>query len=279
MSRPPHRPSRHDETLARADMALRMGQLYEAEQIAASVLKADKNHLIAATILGHALLAQGRHDDAIPVIERAARRHPDPAVQTLLASALAAAGRRDDALVQLEAITGKGVVFPQAYREHANQLAALDRITDAIDVAARGAALCPEAVELSLILASLHLRRNDRPAARSVLLEARDASPGRADVLAEMARVMILDGDYAEAADTCRHALALQPDNAMTRANLAACQLELGQREAGEASLRAATQGRPQMVGRAIHALAASSHGRFFIKPSDVVKFLRNEKR
>ncbi len=61
----------------------------------------------------------------------------------------------------------------------------------------------------------------------------------------------------------------------MTRNNLGLCLLEMGQREAGEASLRAATRGDPQMAGRALTSLAAASHGRFFLRPSAAVKFLR----
>jgi hypothetical protein len=60
----------------------------------------------------------------------------------------------------------------------------------------------------------------------------------------------------------------------MTRNSLAVCQLELGERETGEANLRAATRDAPQMVGLAIASLASASHGRFFLRPSTVAKFL-----
>jgi hypothetical protein len=52
----------------------------------------------------------------------------------------------------------------------------------------------------------------------------------------------------------------------------------MGERDAGEASLRAATGGDPHMTGQAITSLAASSHGRFFLRPSAVAKFLRVQK-
>jgi len=100
------------------------------------------------------------------------------------------------------------------------------------------------------------------------------ASPGRRDVQAALARVMVFDGEYAAAADIYRHVLALQPDDAMTRIDLGMCQLELADRNAGEASLRAAARGRPEMIGRAMHSLASASHGRFFFRPSAAVKFL-----
>jgi predicted TPR repeat methyltransferase len=86
---------------------------------------------------------------------------------------------------------------------------------------------------------------------------------------------MLLDGEYAAAAETYRRVLALRPDDAMARADLGRCLLEMGDRDAGEASIRTATGGGPHMVGRAIASLAASSHGRFFLRPSAATKFLR----
>ena len=91
----------------------------------------------------------------------------------------------------------------------------------------------------------------------------------------ELGRVLLLDGEYASAADAYRHALAHRPDDALTRADLAACLLEMGDRDAGEANLRSAFRGRPHMLGRTTYALVASSHGRFFFRPSAVVKFLQ----
>jgi hypothetical protein len=39
--------------------------------------------------------------------------------------------------------------------------------------------------------------------------------------------------------------------------------------------LRAAARAAPQIAGQAITSLAASSHGRFFLRPSAAAKFLR----
>jgi tetratricopeptide (TPR) repeat protein len=90
-----------------------------------------------------------------------------------------------------------------------------------------------------------------------------------------LARVLVQDGEYASAADAYRQALAHRPDDAFARADLAACFLEMGDRDAGEASLRSAFRSGTHLLGRTTHALAASSHGRFFFRPSAVVKFLQ----
>jgi len=136
--------------------------------------------------------------------------------------------------------------------------------------------LAPESIDLQLDLARLHLQLNDRAKAREILTKARDAAAGHLDILKELARVLLLDGEYAFAADAYRHALAHRPDDAFTRADLAACLLEMGDRDAGEATLRLAFRGGPHMLGRTNHALIASSHGRFFFRPSAVVKFLKS---
>jgi tetratricopeptide (TPR) repeat protein len=278
MSKPPHlSPAKRnaaDAALERATLALQMGRPGEAERLAEGVLRANRSSSAAAVILGQALLTQNRPAEAITPLERAARRSDDPKIETLLAAALAAAGRRDEALDQLRQTTARQQAFPPAFREYAGQLAKAGRLGEAIAVAEAGLQLTPDAVELQVDLGRLYLSRNDRVRARSMLLQALAATPGRRDIQTVLARVMVFDGEYAAAADIYRHALALQPDDAMTRVDLGMCQLELADRSAGEASLRAATRGRPEMLGRAMNSLASASHGRFFFRPSAAVKFL-----
>jgi tetratricopeptide (TPR) repeat protein len=263
-----------DAALERATLALQMGRPGEAERLAEDVLRANRSSSPAAVILGQALLIQNRPAEAITPLERAARRNDDPKIETLLAAALAASGRRDEALDQLRQTTARQQPFLPAFREYADQLAKAGRLGEAIAVAEAGLQLTPDVVELQVDLGRLYLSRNDRVRARSMLLQALAAAPGRRDIQAVLARVMVFDGEYAAAADIYRHALALQPDDAMARVDLGMCQLELADRSAGEASLRAATRGRPEMLGRAIHSLASASHGRFFFRPSAAAKFL-----
>lgn len=273
---PPSPPKRNaaDAALDRAALALQMGNPGEAERLADGVLRANRSHSGAAVILGQALLMQNRPLEAITPLERAARRSDDPKIETLLAAALAAGGRRDEALEQLRQTTGRRPPFPPAFREYADQLAKAGRADEAVAVLETGLQLTPDVIELMVDLGRLYLGRNDRARARSMFQQARAAAPGRRDIEAVLARAMVFDGEYAAAADIYRHALALQPDDAMTRVDLGMCQLELADRNAGEASLRAATRGRPEMLGRAMNALASASHGRFFFRPSAAVKFL-----
>lgn len=263
------------QLLERAALALRMGQFTDAEQLAAEVLKASRTDTAAISILARALLAQNRGGEAIASLEKAARRSGDAGLEILLGAALGSAGRREEAIALLRRTAARRPPLAPAFQELAGQLAKAARFEEAIGELESGLALLPGSVDLQLDVARLHLHRNERGKARAILGAARDAAPGRPDVLTEMARVLLLDGDYAAAADVCRQALALCPDDALTRANLAACLLEMGEREAGETNLRLALRGRPQMLGRTTYALVNSSHGRFFFRQSAFAKFLQ----
>ena len=107
------------------------------------------------------------------------------------------------------------------------------------------------------------------------MLRALKLAPERPDLLSALAQVMLLDGEYASAAETFRRIVALRPGDAVARAELGRCQLEMGERDAGEANIRMATQERPELFGRAVMSLAIASRGRFFLRPSAATKFLR----
>ena len=255
-----------------------MGQFAEAERLAAEVLRGSRTDAAAVSILARALISQNRGDEAVAPLERAARRSGDATLETLLGAALGSAGRRKEAIDQLRRTAERRPPFLPAFQELAGQLARDGRFEEGIGVIEVGLALAPQSVDLQLDLARLHLQHNQRAKARAILLASHEAAPGRADILQVLAKVLLLDGEYASAADACRRALALRPDDAMTRADLAACLLEMGDREAGEASLRSAVRGRPQMLGRATYALVHSSHGRFFFRQSAAAKFLQGDK-
>jgi tetratricopeptide (TPR) repeat protein len=265
------------QLLERAALALRTRQFAEAEQLAAEVLRGSRTDAAAALILAQALLALDRAEEAIVPLEKAVRRNGDAGIETLLGAALGGAGRRAEAIEQLRRTTARRPPFLPAFQELAGQLAKAGRLDEAVAVVESGLALTPEAIELQLDLARLHLQHNDRRKAREILSKARDAAPGRPEIWTALGRVLLLDGEYASAADAYRHALAHRPDDAMTRADLGACLLEMGERDAGEASLRSALRGGPQMFGRTAYALSASSHGRFFFRPSAAAKFLQGE--
>jgi Flp pilus assembly protein TadD len=249
-----------------------------AERLATGVLKSNRRNTLAAQILGRALLMQNRAAEAIDPLERSSRHSNDPAIETLLAGALAAAGRSDEALDRLRRTTARRPAFPPAFLEHATQLRKLGRFGEAIVVLESGLALAPDTADLRMALGHLHVECNDRAKARAMFLQVLAVAPERHDILMAVARVTAFDGDYAAAADLYRRALRARPDDAAARNSLGMCQLELGERDAGETSLRAALRAAPQMEGQIVTSLASASHGRFFLRPSAAAKFLRAEK-
>jgi Flp pilus assembly protein TadD len=265
-----------DQALQQASLALRMQQFDRAKQLATDILK-KRTDRSAVLILAHALIAQNRQGEAIVPLERAARRSSDAEIETLLGAALCGSRRSADGIEQLRRTAARRPPYLPAFQELAGQLAKAGQLNEAIRTIEDGLALAAESIDLKVDLGRLLLQNNDRAKARDILIVARDAAPGRPDILTELARTLLFDGEYAAAADTFRHALALRPEDALARANLAACLLEMGERDGGEAALRSVLRGRPHMLGRAAYALSASSHGRFFFRPSAVAKFLGRE--
>lgn len=272
--KPPSFSNAHDETLQRAAFVL-MQNPGETVRLTSGVLAADRRNLKAAVLMGHALLLMNRSEEAVAPLQAAARRSGDPAAETLLAAALGRTGRRKEALAQLGQTMARRPPFAPAFLEQAGQLDASGQTSEALSALEGATVLMPAVIDLQLALARLHIGRNDRVAARAILTKAHDAAPGRHDILGELARVLLLDGEYAAAADLWRRALALQPNDAMMRANYAVCLLEMGDRSGGETNLRHATRGRPDMIGRAVTSLASASHGRLFLCLSAAVKFLQ----
>ncbi|WP_128929411.1 tetratricopeptide repeat protein [Bradyrhizobium guangxiense] len=265
------------QLLQQAFLALRARQFDIACRLAGEALKSNRTDRNAVLILAHALLGLERAEEAIAPLEKAARQGNDPEIETLLGHALCRARRATDGIAQLRRTAARHPAYLPACQELAGQLANAGDIGEAIGIIENAVTRAPANIDLQLDLGRLHVRNNDRTSARAVLAAARAAAPGRTDILTELAGVEFLDGAYKDAAETYRHALGLRPDDAPSRANLAMCLLEMGERNRGEAALRAVLRGRPHMLSRAAFALAASSHGRFFFRPSAAAKFLERE--
>ena len=139
----PHdRPSTIQEALERAALALRAQRFEEAEHLAADVVKSNRGNVLAAQLLGQALLLQARPEAAIEPLRSAARRSQDPTIETLLARAFTDAGRDDEALVcSCIRRRSAGPVYPLAFVELGDLLRKLGRLDgEALEVFERGLA-------------------------------------------------------------------------------------------------------------------------------------------
>lgn len=260
--------------LAKALLALQMQQLEEAEQLASQVLKSDRGNTLAAEILGRALLAQNRLDDAIVHLTKFARRTDDPSIETLLAGMLAAVGRRDEALDQLRRAVARRPHYIPAFAELALQLRKSGQLDEAMSVTESGLTFEPQSADLQLALGYVLADRNERIRARAVFAKVHAAEPTHHDALLALAAAVIWDGDYGRAADLYRRALAIKPLDD-TRIRLGKCLLELRQREEAEALFRTATHGLSKFAAPSVIAMVSASHGRIFLQPSSALDFLR----
>lgn len=266
------------QALQEAIHALRARQFPRAEHLAISILRTSKTDRTALLVLAQALLAQQRASEAVAPLEQAVLRGSDPELEMLLGAALCDSRRAAEGIAQLRRTAARRPPFLPAFQELAGRLAKSGQAGEAIGVIEEALALSPASVDLKLDLARLCLQANQRARALANLVAAREAAPGRPDILIELAGAQFLDGAYAEAAGTFRHALGLRPEDIQTRARLAMCLLELGDRDGAEAALRTVVRGRPHLVTRAAYTLAISSHGRFFFRPSAAAKFLQADR-
>ena len=85
-------------------------------------------------------------------------------------------------------------------------------------------------------------------------------------------------GESEAAADYFRRYLADRPNDSGAWLNLGHCLLELGQRDAGYECFRTAARGDAKRYGIALSSLAASSRGRFWLKPSAAAQYFRDRK-
>ncbi|MHC2334304.1 tetratricopeptide repeat protein [Bradyrhizobium sp. USDA 4454] len=216
------------QALQQGALALRAQQFAQAEQIATNILKSNRTDRHAALLLAHALMGQKRGDEAIAPLERVARRGEDGEVETFLGALLCGAGRVPEGMAQLRRTAARRPPYLPSFRELAGQLAKTGEHDAAISTIEAALALAPDSVDLKYDLGRLLRDASQIERAVSILTAAHRAAPERPDVLSDLGRVLILHGDYAAAADALRRALALYPDDRLTRAHLATSLFEQG---------------------------------------------------
>jgi tetratricopeptide (TPR) repeat protein len=87
---------------------LQRGQLTNANRMADASLQHVPDYAAALLVRGRTELAQGRTDDAVRTLERAARLHPIPEYQWTLADALRLQQRIDEAVAIEKQLTNQG---------------------------------------------------------------------------------------------------------------------------------------------------------------------------
>jgi tetratricopeptide (TPR) repeat protein len=270
-------PSPRNEALEQAKFALDTGRPSDAERIAADLLKANAGNREAAKLLGYALIMQKRVDEAVAVLERAARGSHDAELETQLAIALQRVGRMDDALQSLSRAVKRKPPFPAAFFEFGPLLTSLQRYDEAIDVLKRGVAAAPMMPDMLVKLGDAYAAKNDRKDAADCYRRALALNPDHRAATNSLGLMMIHDRNFAAGADLFRALINADPANANARINLASCLLGLGQDDIAYACLRAANERGAQFYGRSLRVLVTSNRGRFWLRPSAAANFLKGK--
>ncbi len=168
--------------LARARALGRLGRAREALGDAASAVLLAPRDEAARILLGQALLASDRHDEAISVLGEVWREAPEEAGGALrLADAMMRAGRHD-ATAELLAFLLDGLLLPEASRRLALGLRAQNALLRgqpqaALEAANAGLAALGHDATLHSIAAHALIKLGQRPQARGHLMQAHRLAP------------------------------------------------------------------------------------------------------
>jgi tetratricopeptide (TPR) repeat protein len=259
--------------LQRARVALNSNRPQDAERIADEILKLDPRNGAALQVHGCALLMQKRAGEALAPLQAAAQSLRDAETDTLLAMALRQSGRADEALSRLRRATKRRPPYAPAFHEFGYLLMSLERYDDAIAALRRGLEIAPMMPQLSVQLGEVFLRYRSYAEAKAAFARALEIAPQSVDALFGIAKAHQSLGEPAAAADYYRRCLLLTPDEAACWLNLGHCLLQLREIEAGYDCFRTAAGGDPKRYGKALTSLAASGHGRLWLKQSAAARF------
>jgi Flp pilus assembly protein TadD len=274
---PSERQRAQAEALQRAQRAIQNDRPTDAERLAADILKANSGHLEATKLLGYALLMQGRAEEAIDPLEKAARTGRDPEVETQLAIALRQAGDPNKALTWLKRAVKRTPPFPAAFHELGFVLHSVGRSGEAVEALRQGLAVAPMMTEMAIQLGFVCYAINDRANAGAAFAHALSVNPAHPEAIQGLGTILMDQGNFAQATELFRRALSSNPDDTLARIALGKCQLELGDTEAGLACMRAAGARGSEFYGKVIAALLSSGHSRFWLRPSAAAKFLKGD--
>jgi tetratricopeptide (TPR) repeat protein len=265
-----------DDRLAQAMSALDDERPEDAERMAAELLKADPHHAGALYVLGCALTLQRRAGEAIAPLEAASGDHDNPECDTVLAIALCRVGRHEDAVGRLKLTIKRYPAYAVAFNELGYLLVLMGRYDEAADILTQGLQIAPTMPQLSIQLGYAELSRRNCANAKIAFGRALDISPHSHDALFGMAKAHQELGENEAAADYFRRYLTDRPNDSGAWLNLGHCLLELGQLEPGYECFRMAARGDAERYGTALTSLAAAARGRFWLRPSAAVRFLRS---
>lgn len=168
-----------------------------------------------------ALIAVGRHADAIPLLQRAIAAEPESSYpRCVLAGCLIDIGRHDDACKMAESAIALSPEFSPAHRMHSLALLELGKRRPALGAAAEAVRLSPSDTDAMVALAEAQLanRRFDDAVRSAQRVLALDSASFDGHYL--LGRIELGRKRWKEAETHCRQALRIEPRSWVVMNNL-----------------------------------------------------------
>lgn len=246
-------PDDHEVQILGAGIALKEGNLDEAERLARAVLDADPESEGAVSILAGALSGKGEQDQAIDLVNQTLERLPDSdKLHRLSLQMLIAAQRHDEAAAKFRDIIERHPEDFTPRRDLAQFLlqrgetdAAIQVLREAIDDGVGGS-------DARLILATVRGRTEGVEAGITELREAIAAEPDINTYRFALAEVLFQTDQADEARDTLRAIIdrsGLEEDGLKARTSLARLELTNSNRDAAEALIKDVLAADPENSG------------------------------
>ncbi|NLF17785.1 MAG: tetratricopeptide repeat protein [Lentisphaerae bacterium] len=163
--------------------------------------------------LGSSLMTLGRLDEAIPTIERALELNQGaPQTAANLGSAYVRAGRLEDGIRLLEQAAAQTRLLAVSYAELGDAYAQLGRLDQAVGGYERALAADPSMALARYRLGRTHLLRGDRAAARGHFKALIDPAGGGVQSLCMLGLTLAEDGLFQAAVEYLNAALGVRPD-------------------------------------------------------------------
>ncbi len=163
--------------------------------------------------LGSSLMNLGRFDEAIPTLERALELNQGaPQTAANLGSACLRTGRLEEGIRLLEQAAAQTPLLAVSYAELGDAYAQLGRLDDAIGGYGRALAADPSMALARYRLGRTYLLRGDRAAARAHFKALVDPAGGGAQGLCRLGLTLAEDGLFQAAVEYLNAALGVRPD-------------------------------------------------------------------
>jgi predicted O-linked N-acetylglucosamine transferase (SPINDLY family) len=189
----------------------RAGRLGDAEAVYRQILARFPDHADAVHLLGVACQQQGRREEAVRLLRRAAQLDPNAAMfQANLARALKDQGRPAESLPAFERALALQPDAPDMLLDYGKALHALGRVDDAASAYRRAAALAPSLREAHERLGALLLETGACAEAAGELTLANQIEP-RPATCANLGTALQSLGRVDEAIEALRQCVALAP--------------------------------------------------------------------